>query len=65
VKYKTTLKDGILTIKLESNDPPPTVSFVIKDSPKLKGIKVVSKRGREFKYQEIKRNGKVFLRREK
>jgi len=64
-KYKTTLKDGLLTIRLEGNDISPTVSFVVKDSPKLKGIKVLNKRGREFKYQEIRRNGKVFLRKEK
>ena len=65
VKYKTTLKDGLLGINLESNDISPTVSFVIEDSAKVEEIKVFNKRGREIKYQEIKRDGKVFLRREK
>ena len=65
VKYKTTLKDGLLGIHLESNDISPTVSFVVEDSAKVEEIKVLNKRGREIEYQEIKRDGKIFLRGEK
>jgi len=65
VKYKTTLKDGLLGIHLKSNDISPTVSFVVEDSAKVEEIKVFNKRGGEIKYQEIRRGGKVFLRRGK
>ena len=62
VKYKTILKDGLLTIRLEGGDIPPVVSFVVKDSPSVKEVKVISKQGRELQYQVLRRGGKAVLR---